>query len=145
MTALREPRSASHVSALRSLILAHRHIAVLICMAALALKLIVPAGYMVASQNGRVTITLCSGVAPAAMPAMHGDMADHEKPGDHGQTEMPCAFTALSAHALGGIDPIVLLAAIAFVMAAALRPVRTPVRAGTPYLRPPQRGPPATA
>lgn len=118
-------------------------------MAALALKLLVPAGYMVSSDHGRIAITICSGVAPQsmnmAMPGMHGDMADHGKSKEHGKAEMPCAFTSLSVQALGAIDPILLIVAIAFVLAMGLRFVARPTLAAPSHLRPPLRGPPATA
>ncbi len=128
-------------------LLAQRHLAPLLCVATLLLKLLVPTDYMIDSVHGRLTITLCSGVEPrtmtSEMPGMHGDMPNHGKSKDHGKAEMPCAFSGLSAAALGAIDPIQLAALIAFVMAMgiigiALLPPSTP-----PYLRPPLRGPPA--
>ena len=145
------------MTALRRL-LAHRSLALLVCLAALAMKLLVPSGYMIASDHGRLAITLCPGVSSQAMPmaiatpmamSMHADMADHAMPQDHGSSkehgkaEMPCAFSSLSAQALGAVDPILLVVAIAFVMALGLRPMRllsSPLRR---YLRPPLRGPPA--
>ena len=135
--------------ALRRFLLAHRHVAALICVAAFALKLMVPAGYMVSSDHGRVAITICSGVAPQSMnmaiPGMHGDMADHGKSKEHGKPELPCAFVSLSAQALGAIDPILLIIAITFVISMGLRFIARPTIAAPSHLRPPLRGPPATA
>ena len=140
---LRYPRS---VFAVRRL-LAQRYFAVLVCAATLLLKLLVPAGYMIGSEHGRITIELCSGVAPRAvtmaMPGMHGDMPDHGKPKDHGRAEMPCAFAGLSAVSLGAIDPIQLVALIAFVMAVGLSLTVLPAIIRRSHLRPPLRGPPA--
>lgn len=119
-----------------------RHLALFICAAALLLKIVVPAGYMVASDGGRVTMTLCSGVAPR-MTAMHGDMAGHGKPGEHQRVELPCAFAGLSAPATGPVDAVQVAAFVAFVMAVALLPVAIPAAARPPRLRPPLRGPPA--
>ncbi|MGI4877107.1 MAG: DUF2946 family protein [Janthinobacterium lividum] len=128
--------------------LAQRYLVALLCAATLLLKLLVPAGYMVGNENGRITIELCSGVASRpmtmAMPGMHGDMIGHGKSQDHGKAEMPCAFTALSAISLGAIDPIQLVALVAFVMAAGLLPVVLPAAVRPSYLRPPLRGPPLT-
>ena len=80
-------------------LMTHRHLAVLLCAATLLLKLLVPTGFMIASDHGRVVMTICSGTAssPMAMdgPTMHGDMAGHGKPADGGKTEMPCAFSRL--------------------------------------------------
>ena len=120
----------------------------LICAATLLLKLLVPTGYMIDSDHGRIAITICSGVAPATMtmdmPGMHGDMPDHGKSKDHGKAEMPCAFSGLSAALTGAIDPIQLAALIAFVMAIGLSPVVLPAPSRRIYLRPPLRGPPAS-
>ena len=128
-------------------LLAQRYFAVLVCAATLLLKLLVPAGYMIGSEHGRITIELCSGVAPRAvtmaMPGMHGDMPDHGKSQDHGKAEMPCAFAGLSAATLGAIDPVQLVALIAFVMAIGLSPAVQPATVRRGYLRPPLRGPPA--
>ena len=129
-------------------LLAQGNFAVLICAATLLLKLLVPTGYMIGTEHGRVTIELCSGVAsqPMAMemPGMQGDMLDHGKSKDHGKAEMPCAFSGLSATSLGAIDPIQLAALIAFVLAVGLCPAVLPAPSERTYLRPPLRGPPAT-
>ncbi|MCC2981179.1 hypothetical protein [Sphingomonas sp. IC4-52] len=142
------------------LLLAQRHLALLICGAALVLKLLVPTGYMIQADHGRLAIIECSGVvqrpAPvAAAAATHGDMAEHasmhdhakadhhDQSGDHSWAKMPCAFAGLSAAALGAIDPIQLAALIAFVLAIGFVPVVLPTPARDGYLRPPLRGPPA--
>jgi hypothetical protein len=140
------------VQVIRHLV-AQRHLAVLICAAALLMKLLIPAGYMIANDHGRIAITICSGVAPAtAMPAdmhgMHGAMpdhgsSDHDRSKDHGKAEMPCAFAGLTAATLGSIDPIQLASLIAFVLSVGLVGIRPPAPSGPAYLRPPLRGPPA--
>lgn len=128
-------------------LLARHDVVVLICAATLLLKLLVPTGYMIDSDHGRFSITVCSGVEPRAMtmemPGMHGDMPDHGKSKDHGKAEMPCAFSGLSAAALGAIDPVQLAALIAFVMAMGIIAFALPPPSTQPYLRPPLRGPPA--
>jgi hypothetical protein len=129
------------------ILLAQRQIALLLCVATLLLKLLVPTGYMIDNDHGRLTFTVCSGVQPRAMtmemPGMHGDMPDHGKSKDHGKAEMPCAFSGLSAAALGAIDPIQLAALIAFVMAMGIIGLALPPPSTPTYLRPPLRGPPA--
>ena len=138
---------SSSVHAVRHL-LAQRHLAVLICAATLLLKLLVPVGYMIDTDHGRITVTLCPGTAPRAMtmamPGLHGDMPDHGGPKDHGKAETPCAFSGLSAAMLGAIDPVQLAALIAFVLALGL--IATVPRAPScpAYLRPPLRGPPTS-
>lgn len=139
--------------AIRHLI-AQRHLAVLICAAALLLKLLIPTGYMIGSDHGRLAIVLCPGTAPVpspamettmAMPAMHGDMTDHGQ--DHGKGEargeMPCAFSTLSAAVVDAVDPVLLAALIAFVLAIGLARTALPPPSQPARLRPPLRGPPA--
>ena len=125
-------------------LLAQRHLAVLLCAATLMLKLLVPTGYMIDSNHGRMTITICSGTGPATIATeMHGGMADHGKSKDHGKAEMPCAFSGLSAAMTGAIDPIQFIALIAFVLALGLVATILPAPSRPAYLRPPLRGPPA--
>jgi hypothetical protein len=128
-------------------LLAQRHLALLLCVGTLLLKLVVPIGYMIDSDHGRLSITICSGVEPRTitidMPGMHGDMPDQSGPKDHGKAEMPCAFSGLSAAALGAIDPLQLAALIAFVMTMGIVGFALPPPSKPTYLRPPLRGPPA--
>jgi hypothetical protein len=120
---------------------------VFLCTLALLLKLLVPTGYMLAADQGRLSLIVCSGVAPAPaageMSAMHGDMADHDRRSGHGKAEMPCAFAGMTGAALAATDPILLAALIAFVVAGGVlwRAPATP--RAVSRLRPPLRGPPA--
>lgn len=128
-------------------LLAQRHLAVLLCAATLLLKLLIPTGYMIDNDHGRIAITICSGTGPATMmmetPAMHDDMHDNGKSKDHGEAEMPCAFSGLSAAMLGSIDPAQLTALIVFILALGFVATIPPAPARPAYLRPPLRGPPA--
>jgi hypothetical protein len=132
------------VGAIRHL-LAQRPLAALIVAAALALKLLVPAGYMVGSEGGRVTVSICSGTGPSTMvvelPEV-GDEAGHGKDHGDGGKEMPCVFSGLSAPALAATDPIQLAALIAFVLAIGLLPSAPPLPTRAAHLRPPSHGPP---
>ena len=149
------------VLAARSLLM-QRRLAALFVAAALLLKLIVPAGYMIAVDHGRVAMIVCPGMMPAApatpasmgggdaMPGMppmaamhHADDAGHEHAPSHVGAEMPCAFAGLSAAALGAIDPVQLVALIVFIMTIGLVVGAAVVPVARPYLRPPLRGPPA--
>lgn len=134
-------------------ILAQRHLAVLICAAAMLLKLLVPTGYMIASDHERIALTICSGMSaqPEAMvmPGMDQPMAmaqgttrDKGKSTDHGKPEMPCAFAALSAQVMGAVDVVLLAVALASVAIMALRSTPRVAPRAAPYLRPPLRGPP---
>ncbi|PCG14283.1 MAG: hypothetical protein DI530_04910 [Sphingomonas sp.] len=128
----------------------------MICAVALLLKLLVPGGYMIAADHGRLSIVICSGMAttPAAvaMPGMdhvvamaHATMPETDKSTDHGKPEMPCAFAGLSAQVLGAVDVVLLATALAAVAVMALRATPRIAPRATPYLRPPLRGPPLSA
>lgn len=136
---------------IRRLVLAHRHFAALICVAALALRIVIPTGYMISVDHGRMTVTSCSGIArqqPSAamdMPGMDHAMPDHGTSKDHSKAGMPCAFAALSAQALGALDPDLLVAALAFVAMLALYGWSPTIVRSAPYLRPHLRGPPRVA
>jgi hypothetical protein len=125
-------------------LLAQRYFAVLLCAKTLLLKLLVPTGYMISSEHGRITIELFAGVVPnattMAISGMHGDMPDHGKSQDHGNAEMPCTFAGLLAATLGAIDPVQLITLIAFVMAIALSPAVQPATVRRGHLRPLLRG-----
>ena len=113
--------------------------------AALLLKVLIPAGFMPGMANGMMVVQLCTGQgAQTVMMEIPGKAGDHDK-GDHKPAEMPCAFSGLSAPTLTAADPLLLAVAIAFIIATAFRTVSRPVLRRRVYLRPPLRGPPATA
>lgn len=129
---------------------AQRHLAVLICAAALLMKLVIPTGYMIGSDHGRPSIILCSGIAPMTMAMDTPEMADamaghgqgpHDRK-DHEGAGMPCPYASMSAAMLDTVDPIQLAALVAFVMAIGLAAAVLPTPFGAAYLRPPLRGPP---
>ncbi|WP_426282234.1 DUF2946 family protein [Sphingomonas sp. NFX23] len=136
------------MAALRRLLLDHRQLAAWVLACALAMKILVPAGFMPVVSGGRVTIEICGGtvpvqtvMAPMMAMAMPG-MAHHSGKSDHQEREMPCAFSGLTAPSLAAVDPVLLAIAIAFIVGL-VRHVRTAVSiAAQPYLRPPLRGPP---
>lgn len=130
---------------MRHLFRRHVGLAWLVVTLALAMKLLVPAGFMpVLGANG-VEIVICSGSGPMTMtmavPGMAGALGgDHDAPGKH---EAPCAFSGLAAPSLGGADVIQLAIALAAIIALGVlfTPIaRRPIWA---FLRPPLRGPPA--
>jgi hypothetical protein len=113
-------------------------LALAVGLAALALRLAVPAGFMPVSDHGRYVLAPCAGAGPEsaeAMGAMH--------PGEGGaQAGASCAFADLSLPAIGGagaapVEAPAAFAAVAAPFVLALGPQRAEVR-----LRPPLRGPP---
>jgi hypothetical protein len=129
---------------MRHLFRRHASLAWLMVTLALAMKLLVPAGFMpVLGANG-VSIVICSGSGPMsmtmAMPGMAGAHGgDHDAPAKH---DAPCAFSGLAAPSLGGADAIQLSIALTEIVALGIlfTPIaRRPIWA---FLRPPLRGPP---
>ncbi len=125
--------------------LARRYLAGLICAAALLLKLLVPSGYMLDTQHGRITVIICSGMAPRTMAMdvsmRHDDTSDPSKGGKK-KADMPCAFSGLSAPVLGVADAFQIAALILFVMALWRASAVAPAPDRRLWLRPPLRGPP---
>lgn len=119
-----------------------RWLAAWLFAAALLMKVLVPAGYMLDVSNGAVTIELCSGYGPMKMAVPMPGMTHHGDKHDRGKAEQPCAFAGLAAPALAGADPLLLAAALAFIIAAAFRAVVRPLPTRNRHLRPPLRGPP---
>ncbi|MCP3735481.1 hypothetical protein M9979_11430 [Sphingomonas sp. RP10(2022)] len=138
------------MTSLRRLLLDHRALALWLALAALTVKLLVPAGFMVGTVEGRPVLQLCSGFAPvAAMPMAHHAMAgympaSHHDKADHAAPEMPCPYAALAQGTLAAVDPLLLGPALAFVLALGFAATIRPPRRAIPYLRPPSHGPPQT-
>lgn len=130
---------------LRRLVLANRPFACAIIALALILKIAVPAGFMPTVSEGQIVISVCSGMGETTMaitiPGLKNGKSDGGSP--HSKIDQPCAFAGLSAPSLAAADPILLAAAILFVLALGMRPLLLPAASASPYLRPPLRGPPA--
>ena len=144
------------MTSLRRLLLDHRALALWLAALALAVRLLVPAGFMVGTVDGRTVLQLCSGYGPVAPPAMTTPMTmpmahggghrggDHDRSG-HAAADMPCPYAALAQAAATPVDPVLLVLAIAFAMALAARATPRPALRDRAHLRPPLRGPPRAA
>lgn len=134
------------MTALRAFIRHHCRLAALLLVLALCVKAVIPAGYMLETSPQRtVSIAVCadsSGAGHAievAIPAKPTGKAD----GVHKQ--VACGFASLADSALGGADAFLLALAFAFILVLGLAPARRLPFARAFHLRPPLRGPPATA
>ena len=131
---------------IRFLVLSRRWLALWLIAAALAVKAIVPAGYMVAPGKS-FTVAVCSGTGEGTM-TLTVPMSQDGK-GKHDSTDKPaggsCAFSALGFAAMGGADLALLVAAVAWLIALGIGPVVLPSLARVPHRSPPLRGPPAFA
>jgi hypothetical protein len=77
-----------------------------------------------------------------AIPGKQDTGGDHS---DAASKATHCAFTGLGHSALGGTDPLLLAAALAFILLLGLAPLPALPRRDIPFLRPQLRGPPASA
>jgi hypothetical protein len=137
------------VTSFRLFLRRHQHLALLVALVALLIRVVVPAGFMpAATHDGTITMRICSdtGHGPATMTiAVRGSRGDDGGEPRHGKSLEPCAYAGLAMPALGGADAVLLALALAFVLALAIRvepsrPART-----VAHLRPPLRGPPLPA
>ena len=123
---------AATMLALRALIRDHARLTLVLLALALVVKAAVPAGFMLSAGGDRLlTVTICSDATGAPeqvqilIPGKKDTGGDHSKAADKGQ---PCAFAGLGHAALGGADPILLAAALAFVLLVGLAPLHAPRR-----------------
>lgn len=133
---------------LRALVHRHRRLAVLLVVLALAIKAVVPAGYMLGQQGTVLTVTIC---ADASGSALHKQIVVPRKDAAtdlaeaHAKASAACPYAALGFAALAGADAVLLALALAFVLALGLAPTRPAPLRRIAFLRPPLRGPPAFA
>jgi hypothetical protein len=135
------------MSRFKALTRKHARLSLALLVLALAIKALLPAGFMVSATGERfLTVTICadaSGTPKQMQIAIQGkdDIGgDNSQAADKGQL---CAFSGLGHVALGGVDPVLLAAAIAFILLARFAPLRPPALRDIAFLRPPLRGPPS--
>jgi len=129
------------MTALRAFFLHHRRMAALLIALALAMKALVPAGFMLGGDTHVLTVQICADALgqqitqKIVLPSSH---SGEEK----ARSDSPCHFTALGHAMLGGADPVLLALALVFILALGFAPVLAPAPRRIAFLRPPLRGPP---
>lgn len=130
---------------LRALLLRYRIMAFAVIGMALAMKALVPTGYMVGSDSRVLSIRICDDAQVTS--ALHAkDIAipmKGEPAGKHAKGEGACPYSALSFASLGGADPVQLALALLFILATGFAAIVLPAPRRAAHLRPPLRGPPA--
>ena len=132
---------------LRQILLRHRRLALVVAMLALALKVLVPGGYMVARQGQTLSVMICS-AAGEAERRMAITVLPGGKSGEGSAPEHPgaaCPYTALSLAALGHAESVILLLAVGFALALVIAAIPPVPRPSARRFRPPLRGPPSMA
>lgn len=126
----------------------HRRLAILVAALALAIKAVVPAGYMIAQRSQNLTVLICSGtvdVVTAKSLDIPADGKTDGSAGEHGKVNDACPYAALSMASLGGADTPLLALALLFILALGFMPIHLPRLKTQSRLRPPLRGPPFLA
>jgi len=135
------------MSSLRALTHRYARLALVLLALAFAVKALVPAGYMISPAGERfLTVTICADASGTPKQMRIAILDKNEAGGDHSEaadTSQPCAFSGLGHAALGGVDPLLLVAALAFILLVGLAPLRAPPAHDIAFLRPPLRGPPS--
>ena len=124
----------------------HRALTVLLLALALAMKALVPAGYMPGSGVKILSISICadaSGGQVVKQISIPQSGKPGESRGEHGKAGTACSFASLAMASLAGADAPLLALLLAFVLAIGLLPSAPPPASRAPRLRPPLRGPPA--
>ncbi len=134
------------MTVLRALVLRHHLLAMVLVGAALCLRMVMPAGVMVAPETKVLTIRICvdsldhDAIAQVAVPMKGTAGKSGSSGGSSGKGE--CAFSSLSMAATGGADGILLALALAFILTLGFAPTPAPRPRRLARLRPPLRGPP---
>ena len=126
---------------LRTFILHRWTLALWLVAAALFVRAVVPAGYMVDANATTLSFTICSDATGAT--ATHEIVIPADDKADAAKADTPCAFSGLNQPALGGADAPLLALALAFILLLGLILVAVPPPSFGHYIRPPSQGPPA--
>lgn len=130
---------------LRVSILGKRHLALLLIALALFMKAALPAGTMVFASSRILTVTICHDGTGAVTKAQIEIPAKETSKGDQAKVDGHCPYSSLAMAATAGAPTALLALAFAFILLLGLAPARRLPFRRAAHLRPPLRGPPATA
>lgn len=131
---------------LRALVRDHARLTLVLLAVVLAVKALVPSGYMLAAGGERfLTVTICADASGAAKQMKIALPGKGDAGGEHGEgnaADQPCAFAGHAHGMLGGADPVLLAAALVFILLLGRAPFPVLPLRNIPFLRPQLRGPP---
>jgi len=130
------------MESLRAFFRCNRQVAALVIALALAMKALVPAGYMIGTEARTLTIEICGGQTPGKQDIHLAGKADGSA-NAHAKAGNECPYTALSMASMSGADAGLLAAALLFVLALGFAPVAAVTLPRRAFMTPPLRGPPA--
>lgn len=127
---------------IRALVIRYRALAMLLFALALAMKALVPAGFMIVSNDLSINVVLCSGMGEQRMVSIP---VEREGKADIVSDKQVCHGSALDKAVDSGADAALLDEALAFILALGFATVCALLLLRSPrFLSPPLRGPPAT-
>lgn len=132
---------------LRQILMQRQWLALSLVALSLAMKALVPGGFMVRAQGTVLTIAIC-GDATGAHLSRQIVVPQREAPQDRAAEHTKgaaCPYSALDMSGTVGMDPVLLGLALAFILAVGLTPLVSPELSDRARLRPPLRGPPLIA
>jgi hypothetical protein len=127
---------------LRSFLLRHRTLAVLLLVAALSVRALLPQGYMLGGNGFRtLAVEICFDGGAHGARTLAIPLAD-DRDGQPGEPEWRCPFAVLSLGALSPPDLPIVAALLAFILALGFAPVHAAPLRRARFLQPPTCGPP---
>lgn len=130
------------MASLSILIRKHRTIAFSLIALALTMKALIPAGFMLGTQDKVLTVLVCADATGQHLTKSIS-IPVSGKPQSTAKQGESCPFASLSTALLGTADVPFIALAIAFMLLLGFAPVRIPTLGGFTYIRPPLRGPPS--
>jgi hypothetical protein len=130
---------------IRTLLHRHRTLATLALAFVLAVRLLMPSGFMLAPDAKVLTVVICTGVVGEHQTAKLIIPQNQQKSGHDAGRGDPCPYSGLSMAATAGVDAPLLAVLLAFILALGFTSVAPPSGEPARYLRPPLRGPPVLA
>ncbi len=131
---------------LRSFLRDCPRLAMLLLAAALCMKALVPAGFMVEAHSSVISVTICGDRAGVNANRAVAEAIRDKLPipfGDRHGADQSCPYAGLAMASLGGADAPLMVLALAFALALAFLPMGQMALRQAGWLRPPLRGPPA--
>jgi hypothetical protein len=132
------------MNTLRAFVLRHRAMAFAVIALGMAMKAVIPTGYMVGGDARTLTVRICDGYADASQ-AVAIAVKGHGDAGKTAHDQQACPFSGLGHAGLTGADPVLLAAALAFILLLGITAPVVPGPRPVSRLRPPLRAPPAYA
>ncbi|PKP89821.1 MAG: hypothetical protein CVT77_16865, partial [Alphaproteobacteria bacterium HGW-Alphaproteobacteria-16] len=117
--------AANRAGVFRGLILSHPRLAAALIALAVAMKVIIPAGFMPVADGGKIMVMVCTGMGQQQVEIDVPGMPAKED-GATRTAAQPCAFAGLADSMLPGADPVLLAGALAFILALGVAAVVLP-------------------